>query len=137
MTLATSFTKARLALRTLQRAPEPVRKKWQRGFSAVIMALVIVGWVFYLNLSLAPANTPTETASKEGGFFETLGKGFDILGSTIYGEWAKLREAGGSLWNGLGAQLPNPSTFTFVREETEFTPMPYEPVAPHTLPVGQ
>ncbi|MFH0806667.1 MAG: hypothetical protein V1885_03015 [Candidatus Brennerbacteria bacterium] len=137
MTLSASFAKARLFLRTLQRAPEPVRKKWQFGTSAVAMILVFAGWVLYLNISLSPPKVPVEETAKEGGFFETLGKGFGILGSTVSEEWAKIRDMSGSLWNGLGAQIANPSVFTFVREETVFAPTPYESVAPQTLPIGQ
>ena len=135
MTLATSFVKARLALRTLQRAPEPVRRKWQRGISAIVFVIVITGWVFSLSASLGRPRVAPATTPKESGLFETLGKGFGVLESTISEEWTKLRDASGTMWNGLGAQLVNPSTFTFVREEIPFVPSPYEPIAPQTLPI--
>lgn len=135
MTLSASFLKARNFLRTLQRAPEPTRRKWQRGVSTIAMVLVVVGWVVYLNLSLSPAAPPKVEVPGENDFWETLGKGFDVLGSTISEEWAKVQEKSGSFWGGLGAELTNPSVFTFVREETPFTPSAYEPVAPQTLPV--
>lgn len=137
MTIFASFTRARLFLRTLQRAPEPVRRKWQRGISAVAFVVIIAGWVLYLNATLGPPTAPAETMREEGGFFETLGKGFGVFGSTLSEEWAKLRTWGGALWSELDAQVLDPSVFTFVREDSAFTPAPYEPVPPATLPVTE
>lgn len=124
------------SLRTLQRAPEPVRKKWYRGVSTVTVAIVVIGWIFYLSVSLAPPQKPVTTTPEENGFFDTLGKGFEIFAASVTEEWGKLQKTGGALWNGLGAQLANPSIFTFVREEPPFVPTPYEPVPPVTLPVS-
>lgn len=128
--------KARTFLRALQRAPEPVRRKWQRGISAAAFVVVIAGWMVYMNLSLAPTVTPTATPrGEEGGFFETLGKGFNVLGSALSEEWVKLRSWGNSLWGGLDAQLSKPSVLTFVREENAFTPAPYEAIPSVMLPI--
>lgn len=131
------IAKAQTFLRALQRAPEPVRKRWQRTASAVTMALAIAGWIFYLSASFTPTAVPLDQVPEEGGFFETLGRGFGILGSAVSEEWAELKETGGSLWSELGARLANPSVFTFVREEIPFVPDSYEPVPPATLPISQ
>lgn len=124
-------------IRTLQRAPESVRRKWQRGISAAAFIAVIAGWIFYLNVSLVPSAAPVETATRGGGVLETLRKGFDVVGSSLSEEWAKLRELSGSLFDSLDARVSDPSVFTFVREESPFAPTSYEPVPPATLPVSQ
>lgn len=136
MAISATLAKTRLFLRALQRSPEPVRRKWQRIASAVTMTLVIVGWIFYLSISLTPAAAPAAELPGESGFFETLGKGFNVFSSSISEEWAKVREKSDSLWSSLGAQLANPSVFTFVREEAPIAPTPYETVSPVMLPIS-
>ena len=136
MTPSISFTKARLFLRTLQRSPEPVRRRWQRGISAAAFMVVIAGWVVYLNVSLVPSTAPANAVESGPGFFETLGKGFSVFGSTLTEEWARVREWGSTLWGSLDARLSNPSVFMFVREESPFVPLPYEPIPPQTLPIN-
>ena len=137
MTISASFTRARLFLHTLQRAPEHVRRKWQRGISAIAFLIVVAGWVVYLNVSLVPSTAPVEAATNETGFLETLGKGFSVFGSSLAEEWARVREWSGTFWGSLDARLSNPSVFTFVREELPFTPSPYEPVPAQTLPIHE
>lgn len=123
------------SFKALQRAPKPVRKKWQWGASAVSMAIVILGWVLSLNLSLAPiGNTPAEDQNTPG-VLATLERGFEVLSERIAAEWARLRDAGSMFFGELGAQLSHPSAFTFVREETPLAPEPYEPISSQTLPV--
>lgn len=135
MALTASILKARHALRALQHAPEPVRRRWQRVASAAAFLVVVAGWVFYLNASLGPAERPGAAETKTPGFFETLEMGFDAIGSTLSTEWGRLRAWGSSTWSGLDAQVLNPSVFTFVRDEEPFMPAPYEPVPPQILPV--
>lgn len=130
------LSSAMSSLRALRRSPEPVRKKWYRGVSAVTITIVVIGWIFYLSVSLAPPQKPVAIIPEENGFFDTLGKGFEIFAASVTEEWGKLQKTGGALWNGLGAQLANPSVFTFVREETPVVPAAYEPVPPVTLPVS-
>lgn len=137
MAISTTFAKARLFLRTLQRAPEPVRRKWQYSISALAFIAVVAGWVFYLNISLVPSATPAETTTRGESIFETFRKGFDVVGSSLSEEWVKFRELSGSLLDSLDARVSNPSVFTFVREEPTFVPVPYEPVPSHTLPVSE
>jgi hypothetical protein len=125
-------------LRALQRAPESERKKWHMGASAIVMLLVIIGWVISLNFSLT-RSTPRTVKAEEGagGFFTTIGKGFEVLGENFAEEWDALRAEGELLWSGLGAQLTNPTVFSFVREEPPFIISPEEPVPPQTLPIAE
>ncbi|MDP3974971.1 MAG: hypothetical protein Q8P88_01635 [Candidatus Jorgensenbacteria bacterium] len=131
-----SITKTLTLLHTLQRAPESVRKKWLVGVSAAAMALVVIGWVFSLNVSLAPLSPRETLAEKPGTFFETLGKGFEVFGATFSELWTTLRGKGEFVWSALGAQLANPVMFSFVREAPLFMPTPADPVPPQTLPVS-
>jgi len=122
------------SLRTLQRSPEPVRRKWRWGASAVAMAIVVTGWVFYLNFSLGPVKTAAPAAT-EPTFFETLGKGFGVLGSELKNAWGALERGGESLWGSFGANLSAPRSFSFIREEAPAIPTLFEAVPPVTLPV--
>lgn len=129
------ITKTLTFLRTLQRAPEPVRKKWLFGASAVAMTLVLLGWFFSLNVSLAPLNPREARAEEPGTFFETLGKGFEVFGSTFLELWTTLRGRGELLWSAFDAQLTKPTVFSFVREAPLVMPPVLDPAPPATLPV--
>lgn len=130
------ITHVRALLRTLQRAPEPVRKRWLFGASATAMALVVLGWVLYLNASLAPIGPAQEAAATpRDSFFSVVGKGFSVIGTSLAEEWEALRRKSGELWSDLSASIASPTTFSFVRETPAFTPAAVEPVPPATLPL--
>lgn len=130
---------AKTFLRSLQRAPEPVKKRWLTGTSVTAVVLVLAGWIVYLNasiVSLGPEKTD-KTVSSPHSFFSTLEKGFSVLGSSLGTEWGTIQREAKTLWDKLGAQLTNPATFSFVRETSPLAPPVIEPVPPSTLPVSQ
>lgn len=140
MKLSSLAAASRAFIRNLQRAPEPVRKKWFVVLSAAAAAAVIGGWILSLDFAVFPPAPPedgAEPAMNGGGkFFETFRKGFEILGSSLSEETGALRAKGEDEWQKLAGQLVNPSVLTLVREEMPLAPETQEPLPVQILPIS-
>ena len=128
------FSSVITSYRALQRAPEPIRKKWQRGASVVAFALVIGGWILYLNASLAPERA-AQAEHAQPSFFDTLRKGLDVFGSSLGDGWNVIKGTTESLWSSFGANLTNPTTLEFIREQVPQISNSFEPIPPQALPI--
>ncbi|MBI2278742.1 MAG: hypothetical protein HYU81_01615 [Candidatus Brennerbacteria bacterium] len=130
------FMNARAFLRKLQRAPEPVRKRWFIGFSAAAIAVVLAGWALSLNFSVAPEELAEATESKEPPFAQTFGRGIAVIQSETSERWRVIQKNWGWLWSAIGAALDEETTFSFIQEtSSSSTPPAYEALPPATLPV--
>jgi hypothetical protein len=111
----------RARLRDIQRAPEPVRKRWLAIVSTATMVAVVGLWMLYLNLTVpnpsaaAATSTPpaVEEPQKSGdSFWGTLGRGFSAIADEFQSSWNAAKEKVGAAFRDLSNALSEKNQFT-------------------------
>ncbi len=116
-------------IRRIQAQEEHVRRRWLIGLTGVSMAIVIGGWVGFLNLSLSfpPAPTQEARATKSAGIADVFAAGLAVTVD-------ELRSLAGSFVATISGPFRKTTDITIEREPYTFNLETLPPVPPTPLP---
>ena len=108
----------------LQQETEEIKKLWLFVLAAGSMLVVLTVWVFYINLTVKSLGAAED---KQGGFFQTLGVGMQIISKESGLRLSKLM---GRLKSAIGKK----NSLTIQGANFNFIANDLDPVKPKKLP---
>lgn len=135
-------------VRDIRRSNEETRRRWFFGSTAVAMLVIFLLWAAYLNISIpsvqgpavASSTIPTtfkpDTANEPAkpSFFETLGKGFAIVGNDLKQKYDSFSESVTNTLQSLKSRLEKKNDISIQGANINFAFQGLEKVPPTPLP---